>query len=86
MYDGHPDYEKGPWYAECSILYPFWEFRTFPPQNDLKTLKSLADFSIKYHFPEIKATNKESYIQFFREVASKTREMVVHWQRALYTE
>jgi uncharacterized protein YdiU (UPF0061 family) len=53
----------------------------FSSQNDLKTLKSLADFSIKYHFPEIKATNKESYIQFFREVASKTREMVVHWQR-----
>jgi uncharacterized protein YdiU (UPF0061 family) len=40
----------------------------FSSQNDLKTLKSLADFSIKYHFPEIKATNKESYIQFFREV------------------
>jgi uncharacterized protein YdiU (UPF0061 family) len=39
--------------------------------NDLKTLKSLADFSIKYHFPEIKATNKESYIQFFREVAKQ---------------
>jgi uncharacterized protein YdiU (UPF0061 family) len=55
---------------------PFWEFRTFFSQNDLKTLKSLADFSIKYHFPEKQLT--KSYIQFFREVASKTREMVVH--------
>jgi hypothetical protein len=29
MYDGHPDYEKGPWY-EWQHPYPFWEFRTFP--------------------------------------------------------
>jgi uncharacterized protein YdiU (UPF0061 family) len=82
MYDGHPDYEKGAVVCRVAASFiRFGNFELFSSQNDLKTLKSLADFSIKYHFPEIKATNKESYIQFFREVASKTREMVVHWQR-----
>jgi uncharacterized protein YdiU (UPF0061 family) len=52
MYDGHPTMKRGRGMQSGSILYPFWEFRTFSSQNDLKTLKSLADFSIKYHFPE----------------------------------
>ncbi|SDX45304.1 protein adenylyltransferase SelO [Flavobacterium degerlachei] len=82
MYDGHPDYEKGA--VVCRVapsFIRFGNFELFSSQNDLKTLKSLADFTIKYHFPEIKVTGKESYIQFFQEVANKNLEMVVHWQR-----
>jgi len=82
MYDGHPDYEKGA--VVCRVapsFIRFGNFELFSSQNDLKTLKLLADFTIKYHFPEIKEAGKESYIQFFQEVANKTREMVVHWQR-----
>lgn len=82
MYDGHPDYEKGA--VVCRVapsFIRFGNFELFSSQNDLKTLKSLADFTVKYHFPEIKATGKESYIQFFQEVANKNLEMVVHWQR-----
>lgn len=82
MYDGHPDYEKGA--VVCRVapsFIRFGNFELFSSQNDLKTLKSLADFTIKYHFPEIKATGKESYIQFLQEVANKNLEMVVHWQR-----
>ncbi|MGO4818808.1 protein adenylyltransferase SelO [Flavobacterium sp. W22_SRS_FP1] len=82
MYDGHPDYEKGA--VVCRVapsFIRFGNFELFASQNDLKTLKTLTDFTVKYHFPEIKETNKESYIQFFQEVANKTREMIVHWQR-----
>src|SRR3970282_1095009 len=82
MYDGHPEYEKGA--VVCRVapsFIRFGNFELFSSQNDLKTLKLLADFTIKYHFPEIKSANKESYTEFFHEVANKTREMVVHWQR-----
>lgn len=82
MYDGNPDYEKGA--VVCRVapsFIRFGNFELFSSQNDLKTLKLLADFTIKYYFPEIKGIAKESYIQFFQAVANKTREMIVHWQR-----
>lgn len=82
MYDGHPDYEKGA--VVCRVapsFIRFGNFELFSSQNDLKTLKSITDFTIKHHFPEILKTNKEGYIQFFNVVANKSREMVLHWQR-----
>ena len=82
MYDGNPEYEKGA--VVCRVapsFIRFGNFELFSSQNDFKTLKDLTDFTIKYHFPTIAGTNKESYIQFFTEVAVKTREMIVHWQR-----
>lgn len=82
MYDGHPEYEKGA--VVCRVapsFIRFGNFELFSSQNDLKTLKSITDFTIKYYFPKINGNNKESYIAFFTEVANKTREMVVHWQR-----
>ncbi|WP_367770453.1 protein adenylyltransferase SelO [Flavobacterium sp. WC2421] len=82
MYDGHPEYEKGAIVCRVATSFiRFGNFELFSSQNDLKTLKLLADFTIKYYFPEIKGTPKESYIQFFNEVANKTREMVLQWQR-----
>jgi len=82
MYDGHPDYEKGA--IVCRVapgFIRFGNFELFAAQNDVKTLKQLADFTIKYHFPEITSNEKDRYIQFFKLVADKTRNMIVHWQR-----
>ncbi|TDE03773.1 protein adenylyltransferase SelO [Flavobacterium hiemivividum] len=82
MYDGNPAYEKGA--VVCRVapsFIRFGNFELFSSQNDLKTLKTLADFTIKYHFPEIKENTPTSYVDFFQAVANKTREMIVHWQR-----
>ena len=82
MYDGNPDYEKGA--VVCRVapsFIRFGNFELFASQNDLTTLKLLVDFTIKYYFPEIKGTNKESYVALLQAVADQTREMVVHWQR-----
>ena len=82
MYDGHPDYEKGA--VVCRVapsFIRFGNFELFSSQNDVKTLKLLTDFTIKYHFPIIIGETKESYIQFFQAVADKSREMIVQWQR-----
>jgi uncharacterized protein YdiU (UPF0061 family) len=82
LYDGHPAYEKGA--VVCRVapsFIRFGNFELFSSQNDLKTLKTLTDFTIKYYFPEIKENNKEGYVAFFQSVANQTREMIVQWQR-----
>ncbi len=82
MYNGNPDYEKGAVIcrvAPCFIR--FGNFELFAAQNDLKTLQQLADFTIKHHYPEIISKGKEKYIDFFKQVAHNSCEMVVHWQR-----
>jgi uncharacterized protein YdiU (UPF0061 family) len=82
MYDGNPDYEKGA--IVCRIapsFIRFGNFELFAAQNDVKTLKQLADYTLKYHFPEITSNEKSKYIQFFKHVANRTRDMIVHWQR-----
>jgi uncharacterized protein YdiU (UPF0061 family) len=82
MYDGNPAYEKGA--VVCRVapsFIRFGNFELFSSQNDLKTLKILADFTIKYHFPKIEGNTSANYIQLLQAVADKTREMVVNWQR-----
>ena len=82
MYDGHPAYEKGAIVCRVAPSFiRFGNFELFSSQNDVITLKLLADFTIKYHFPEIKGNNKESYIALLQAVANLTQEMIVHWQR-----
>ncbi|WP_173854534.1 YdiU family protein [Flavobacterium sp. 28A] len=82
MYDGHAEYEKGA--VVCRIapsFIRFGNFELFSSQNDLTILKSLTNFTIKNHFPEIKGNSKLDYIAFFKAVANKTRAKIVHWQR-----
>ena len=82
MYDGHPDYEKGA--VVCRVapsFIRFGNFELFSAQNEINILQQLADFSIKYYYPEITSNGKEKYLDFFKQVAHKSCEMVVHWQR-----
>jgi uncharacterized protein YdiU (UPF0061 family) len=82
LYDGHPAYEKGA--VVCRVapsFIRFGNFELFASQNDIKTLRTLTDFTIKYYFPQIKGNTAESYIAFFKAIANETREMIVHWQR-----
>jgi uncharacterized protein YdiU (UPF0061 family) len=63
MYDGNPAYEKAPSFAVAPSFIRFGNFELFSSQSDLATLKH-TDFTIKYHFPEIK-TDAASYVQLF---------------------
>jgi uncharacterized protein YdiU (UPF0061 family) len=70
------------WQHPLSVL----GISNFFSQNDLKTLKSLADFSIKYHFPEIKATNKAISSFSERLLAKRGKWLCTGSVWALYTE
>ena len=82
MYDGNADYEKGA--VVCRVapsFIRFGNFQIFASREDVKSLQTLTDYTIRYFFPGIEEGTKEGYIQFFQEVVDRTREMIIHWQR-----
>ena len=82
MYNGNAALEKGA--IVCRIapsFIRFGSFELFASQNDIENLKLLADYTITNYYPEIKTEGKEKYIAFFKTIAEKTREMILHWQR-----
>ncbi len=82
MYDGHPELEPGA--VVCRVapsFIRFGNFEIFASRADVETLRKLADFTIRHHFPEIEVETKNGYAQFFRTVCLRTLEMVIHWQR-----
>lgn len=82
LYDGNADYEKGAVVCRVAPTFiRFGSFELFAARKDVVNLKLLADFTIDYYFPEITETGKEKYIAFFKSVAKKTRELMIHWQR-----
>ena len=82
LYNGNPAYEKGA--VVCRVapsFIRFGSFEIFAARNDLKNLQLLADFTIKYYYPEIISEGKDKYLDFFKTVAGNTRKMVIEWQR-----
>lgn len=82
MYNGNPAYEKGA--VVCRVapsFIRFGNFQLFMARKDTKNLKALADYTIKYFYPHIKAEGKEAYVQFYKEVMERSLDMVIHWQR-----
>ncbi len=82
LYNGNAAYEKGA--VVCRIapsFIRFGNFEIFAARQDLKNLKLLADFCIETYFPSIIVTGKEKYIAFFQEIATSTKELLIHWQR-----
>ncbi len=82
LYDGHPEYEKGAIVCRMAESFiRFGNFEIFTSRGDTKTLKALADFTIRHHFPQLGRPSKEAYIKLLKEVADRSLEMVMHWQR-----
>ncbi len=82
LYDGNPAYEKGA--VVCRVapsFIRFGNFEIFASRGDIETLRQLADFTIKHYYPDIKLGSRQSYVDFFRQVAHSTIEMIVHSQR-----
>ncbi|WP_250433184.1 protein adenylyltransferase SelO [Hanstruepera flava] len=82
MYDGNPAYEKGA--IVCRVAPSFLRFgnyEIFTARQDLETLKTLLDFTIKQYFQHLGEPSKDTYINFFEEVMQSTLSMIIHWQR-----
>lgn len=82
LYDGNAAYEKGAIICRASESFiRFGSFEIHAVRQDFNTLKALADYTIKYHYPEINKSGKEKYIQFFKTVSERTLDLIIHWQR-----
>jgi len=82
MYNGNAAYEKGA--IVCRVATSFIRFGNFQilaARNELTNLKSLTDYTITNFFSHLGPPSKESYIQFLSEVAERTMEMIIHWER-----
>ncbi|WP_366187424.1 protein adenylyltransferase SelO [Flavobacterium ovatum] len=82
LYNGNPAYEKG---AIVSRVAPsflrFGNYQIFASRQDHESLKTLVDYTIKHFYTNLGSPSKETYLQFFQEVSSRSLDMVLHWQR-----
>ncbi|MGB0424505.1 MAG: protein adenylyltransferase SelO family protein, partial [Flavobacteriales bacterium] len=82
LYNGNPQEEQGAIVCRVSNSFlRFGSFEIFAARNDVKSLKTLVDYTIQYHYPHIGKPSKDTYLQFFREVSERSKNMVIHWQR-----
>ena len=82
FYDGNLAEEIGA--VVCRVadsFIRFGNFEIFSAREDIDGLRTLLDFTIKHHFPEISDNSPEKYIDFFKEVISSTAVLMAHWQR-----
>lgn len=85
LYDGNPRPEPGA--VVCRVapsFVRFGNFEIFMARDDVDTLRTLAQYTIRNHFPHLitgDAPSIDTYAQWFSEVAHRTAEMVAHWMR-----
>ena len=82
FYDGNAAPEPGA--IVCRVSKSFLRlgnFEIFAARRDVETLTTLADFTIRTHFPHLGAPSKEVYAAFFHEVCERTALMIDHWMR-----
>lgn len=82
MYDGNPKDELGA--IVCRIANSFIRFGNFEilaARRDKNLLKKLTDYTIAFHFSHLGEPSKTTYLDFFRTVCQRTRDLMIHWQR-----
>lgn len=82
MYNGNSAYEKGAIVCRAAPSFVrFGNFENFAARGNQENLKKLTDYIITTFYSHLGQPNKEVYIQFLKEVADRSLQMVLHWQR-----
>lgn len=82
LYNGNPKEEEGA--IVCRVSNSFLRFGSFQilaAKGEIDNLQKLLDFTIKTHYPEIGKPSIPNYLKFFEAVGTKTRKMIISWQR-----
>ncbi|MGQ0522178.1 MAG: protein adenylyltransferase SelO [Betaproteobacteria bacterium] len=82
FYDGNPEAEPGA--IVCRVAPSFVRFGNFEilaAHEESETLKRLADYVIRQHFPELGSPPAEIYARWFEEICRRTAMMVAEWTR-----
>ncbi|MCB0422614.1 MAG: YdiU family protein, partial [Bdellovibrionales bacterium] len=78
LYDGHPAYEPGA--IVCRVAPSFLRFGHFEilaARDEKENLRQLIDFTIANFFPEIDPQNPKALVSLFKEVQSRSIQMVI---------
>ncbi len=82
LYNGNPKDEQGAIVCRVAPSFiRFGNFQIFASRGEKEELNQLVDYTLKHYFSHLGASSKETYIAFFQEVADRTCDMIVHWQR-----
>jgi uncharacterized protein YdiU (UPF0061 family) len=80
FYSGDPHPEKG---AICSRVAPtfirFGSFEILAALGETENLRSLADYVLRHHYPDLGPPGEETYLRWFEEVCRRTAVMIAHW-------
>lgn len=86
FYDGNPELEPGAIVCRVAPSFTrFGNFEIFAARNDISTLKTLVDFTIRTDFAHLygekNALSRDIYVQWFHEICARTAQMIAHWMR-----
>jgi len=82
FYDGHPRAEPGAVICRMAPSFlRFGNFEIFAARGDETTLRTLAEYALRQHFPELGEPGPDAYAALFAEVARRTARMIAHWMR-----
>ena len=82
MYDGNRELEQGA--VVCRTAPSFIRFGSFQIHalmKDEETLRTLVEHTIKHHFPNHNSNDDDSIIEWSKQIAKTTAEMIAHWMR-----
>lgn len=85
MYDWNPRLEA--WAIVCRVapsFIRFWSFEILTKENKIPELKILVDYIIKLYYPHIDVKSENTYTLFLKEVADKTLDIIIDWQRVWF--
>ena len=82
LYDGRPAPESGA--IVCRVAPSFLRFGSFQIHantGDFETLRMLVDFTVAHHFPGHSADSDDGLIEWLKQIADETAQMISHWTR-----
>jgi uncharacterized protein YdiU (UPF0061 family) len=82
FYNGHPRAEPGAIVCRVAPSFlRFGNFELFAARGEVDLLKRLADYTIRYHFPELGAPAPETYAAWLTEICRRTALLMAQWMR-----
>jgi uncharacterized protein YdiU (UPF0061 family) len=82
FYDGNPQAEPGAIVCRVAPSFVrFGNFEIFTMREEHAVLRQLVDFTITRDFPHLGNPGINTYIEWFREVCTRTAILIVHWMR-----
>ena len=82
LYDGRPAPESGA--IVCRVAPSFLRFGSFQIHantGDFETLRKLVDFTVAHHFPIHRTDSDEGLIEWLKQIADETAQMISNWMR-----